>query len=460
MMGCSQVRSVSFAEIEGRLQSLNPALVDALTKIVGDGALKKRGNNLPQLHLASYPYGAAIVNRGTFETPCADPACATCSALRADCWYSHIPLAVVLGRSVEVFLDAPTSMDAAGDAAGAVPLRVLSEGDLFGVFETLHSLLGEGEARPPWSVSSGSRSIWIIAPLGDRRITEALTARCGCHVDWSRTESHWRLVQQAMAPTEKWRSEVLFFGRGFFDRVQAHASGTDKLFELILATGWRQSAALRHASTVESTLRQRYLDPTSGARAVACELGDMYLFATVSHLFAISRGDAPAFEPAGQARCAYGPFAAFERELHEVLKIIKGEQASQVSAHYPVIMQPVQLNEAGQRGFYSFRCPSLPGLRLPRVTSYAELPTPIKKAVEALTPDGNHAIDLRLTTYFARAGRFDLKRPESGFRWEDLLAHVGQTKELFKSERLFLDSPFLVSGIRVIRGELSRTRAR
>jgi len=128
------------------------------------------------------------VNRGTFETPCADPACATCSALRADCSYSHIPLAVVLGRSVEVFLDAPTSMDAAGDAAGAVPLRVLSEGDLFGVFETLHSLLGEGEARPPWSVSSGSRSIWIIAPLGDRRITEALTARCGCHVDWSRTE--------------------------------------------------------------------------------------------------------------------------------------------------------------------------------------------------------------------------------------------------------------------------------
>jgi hypothetical protein len=432
-MACAHVKSVSFAEIEARLQERNPSLVEALATI--------------------FVESAAIVERGHFRTPCRNADCSECANLLADCSYSHIPLAVILRKSVEVCIDAAlhTSSDSEHEGTAAVPLRILGEGDLFGVFETLHGLLHENDERPPWSVSSGARSIWIVAPLKDKRIPELFSSRCGCQVDWMRDQSHWRLVQEAMA-REGWQSEVLFIGRGVIDRVMGHQSGTDKLFELILATGWRQSAALRNSATIEASLRQRYLD--GPANSVSSIFGDMYLFATVCHLFAISRGDAPAFEPAATARHDLGPFAEFERGLHQVLKAIKREEHpgnGRSEAHYPVVLQPVHLNASGQRGFYSFRCPSLPGLKLPRVASYAEVPTPVKSTVEKLASVNSNAIDLKQTSYFTQAGRFDLRKPESGFRWEEFLGHVSAAKELYKRERLFLDSQFLVSGVRIVR---------
>jgi hypothetical protein len=462
-MPCSLVKVVSFQEIEPRLAQLNPTLLDALGKIVADS--KKRGTPL-KLYIARYPYGAAIVDRGQFETPCDDSTCATCTDLKAQCSYSHIPLGVILQKSIEVFVDATSRghYEVSPDGGGTVPLRVLGEGDLFGVFETLHSLLRENEARPPWSVSSGARSIWIIAPVGDRRITDVFGSRHKSHVDWMRGQSHWRLVQQTMK-SEEWHSEVLFIGQGFVERVQAHQPGTDKLFELILTTGWRQSAALRHSSTIEGSLRQRYLDRYG--RNNNSDFGDMYLFATACHLLAVSRGDAPAFEPAAAGRQEQGPFVAFEKDLHEVLKTIRKEQPAAPSrnggngraeAHYPVVLQPNHLSADGDRGFYSFRCPSLPGLKLPRVTSYAELPSPVKTTLEDLVTENNNAIDLKQTLYFTQAGHYDINRPDSRFQWQEFLGHVREAQDLYKRQRLYIDSPFLVSGIRVVRGGPARAK--
>jgi len=102
----------------------------------------------------------------------------------------------------------------------------------------------------------------------------------------------------------------------------------------------------------------------------------------------------------------------------------------------------------------------MPGLKLPRVTNYAELASPVKKTLEELASEDTNAIDLKQTSYFTKAGRFDLNKPESGFRWEEFLNQVRETRELYKRERLFVDSPFLVSGIRIVRGEPMRARPR
>lgn len=456
-MNCPHVKVVSLGDVASRLHALSPALADALARVVAERP--KKGEAPLTLYTAAYPYGAAIVDRGHFMPPCGTT-CAGCAALLAGCSYSHIPLGLVLTNSVEVFIDSPAVPGATPgpDEQTSVPLRVLNEGNLFGVFETLQGLLQEVETRPPWSVSSGARSVWVVAPLKDKRIPEILAGRRGPHFDWLRTQSHWRLVQQCMRE-EDWHSEVLFIGASVLDRVRAHRPGTEKLFELILSTAWRQSAALRNSATIEASLRQQYLD--GPASAVASIVGDMYLCATVCHLFAISRGDAPAFEPASRAKHVLGPFVGFERELHHALKTIKRDQHNESTggngrskAHYPVVLQPTHLNSPGDRGYYSFRCPSLPGLRLPRIPNFAEVAFPVKKAVDGLAKASSNAIDLARTSYFTQSGRFDLNRPGSDFQWQEFLAHVSSDGQLYERERLFVDSPFLVSGARIVRGEL------
>jgi hypothetical protein len=453
-MGCGRVRTISFETIQPKLAVHHPRLATALSDILS--AVKK--GTPPVLYSARYRYGQLIVNRGLFAPPCSSTTCTECRALKENCGFGHIPLAVILNNSVEVFVE----HESAGQQGRAesndatvrtVPLRMLSDGDMFGTFETLDALMGQRDGIPPWSVAAGARSIWVLSPLGDRRLSETLAEGAGCDIDWNRGDSHWRLVQQ-VAHRENWEVELLFIGKGFLERVAARSPGSQNLFSLILETGWEQSRSLRNGTTFEASLRRWYLD--GPAQSVASEFGEMYLYATVCHIFSISRGDLPAYRPAGSARRQYGPFMQFERQLHEALKVIKKDTGSkdterkQAVAHYPVVVQPEHV-EPGSAGFYSFRCPSLPGLRLPKVSNYAELPLPIKRTLDAASGYESHELDHAAVTYFAQAGRYDMHKPTSRFRWQEFLAHVEPDSELFRPDRLYYDSPFLVAGLRLVR---------
>lgn len=430
-MACSLVSRYSFDDLDARLQSINPAFADAL-RLLG-----------PHLSfaVARYPYGASIVDRGIVQPPCADPACAGCATLRDECAYSDIPLAIVLKNSIEVHLESPAPNPL--EESPTVPLRMLGEGQLFGVFESLNSMTGEHEDRSPWSVSAGARSIWVLAPLGDRRVPELVGEDLEREISWTKKANHWRLVAEVAADAN-WHSEVMFLGKDVFERLRRVDEGADKLYEMILATGWRQSASLRRAGTIESELRQRFLD--GPGKDVSSQLGDMYLFATASHLFAISRGDAPAFTPAGTAPVQHGPFTVFEERLNKVLEKIRGE-----SKHYPIVLQPIHLTASGDKGFYSFRNPSMPDLRLPAVANYADLIGDIKRTIEAMAPVGHHAIDLKATSYFAQKGKYDVRGPNTAVRWEEMLGHLRQSAEDYRAERLYFESSFLVSGITLVR---------
>lgn len=461
-MGCNQVRVVPFDEVRARIDALHPQLMGALKDVLSG---LKRGNP-PGFHSARYRYGQLIVDRGTFNPPCSSSACSECKALKGDCAYGHIPLAVILNNSVEVFVEQDIigpqgRADTLGAIGKSVPLQMLSEGDLFGTFETLDGLMGKHDGLPPWSVSAGARSIWVLSPLGDRRLSETLADNTGNDIDWNRGDSHWSLVEQVMRQ-QPWEVEVLFISRGFMERVESRLPGTQNLFGLILETAWEQSRSLRNGTTFEASLRRWYLD--GPAQSVASDFGELYLYATACHLFSISRGDLPAYKPAGSAKKQYGPFVSFEQTLHEALKIIKKETATgnkvadrkQAIAHYPVTIQPERLAE-GEAGYYSFRCPSLPGLKLPRVSNYAELPLPIKRTLDAAAGYATHDLDHASLTYFAQAGRYDIHKETSKFKWQEFLAHVEGDAQLFKAERLYYDSPFLVAGVRLVRRALANS---
>src|SRR5262249_33486998 len=153
-MSCGLVDEVSFAQIATRLREINKDFAEALERACAE-TTKKRGPSL-RFYIAKYPYASCIVDRGRFRPPCNHRSCDDCSRLLEECSYSHIPLAAILTNSVEVSLDGVASgahsSSAVSDSTGTVMLRVLRKGDLFGVFETLHTLLRENEAPPPWSV--------------------------------------------------------------------------------------------------------------------------------------------------------------------------------------------------------------------------------------------------------------------------------------------------------------------
>jgi hypothetical protein len=452
-VGCSSIRSLSATDLIPQVRQHNPRLADALAAItIPTPKGKKR---LPEhagwrCFVATYPYGATIVKRGQFQTPCAVADCADCAALARDCEYSPIPLGLLLSNSIEVHLEPKEAEKSAGAREEAdrytVPQRMLSVGETFGVFETLQAILGEAESRAPWSVSAGARSVWVLAPLGDQRMPQELGEIVNEDIDWTWSQMHWSLIAQAMRRSD-WNVEIAFLPRQIVELLTKDDVSTKLLFEFLLETGWQQSAALRRMATIESGLRQTFLDQS--AKRPSCDFEELYLFATICHLLAIGRGDAPAFEPAGAAKTEYGPFTGFEKQLHAALKGIRRKK----EAHYPVVLQPVHLNAKGDRGLYSFRCPSLPGLKRPEVDSYAELSPLVKKAMELMAADANHGVDLRASLCFTQTGKYDLKDDRSLVGWKTLLGHVRSSSDLFKKERLYFESSFLKGGLQIVRGQ-------
>src|SRR5260370_31231363 len=100
-MACGRVGTVPFEWVQISLASHDPRLAAALSDIM---AAAKKGPT-PRLYTARYRYGELIVDRGTFTPPCSSVACADCRALKENCTYGHIPLAVILSNGVEVFVE-------------------------------------------------------------------------------------------------------------------------------------------------------------------------------------------------------------------------------------------------------------------------------------------------------------------------------------------------------------------
>jgi hypothetical protein len=116
-----------------------------------------------EISLATYRYGDIVVENGRFLPPCRRP-CPDCHNLLGS-FEGDIPLALILDNCAEVFLAGREEANTSD-----VPLRVISHGEMFGVFETLDLVLQTPRETPPWGVSAGIRSVWVLAPLGNEQM--------------------------------------------------------------------------------------------------------------------------------------------------------------------------------------------------------------------------------------------------------------------------------------------------
>lgn len=444
-MPCSATKPLRFAEMQKLCASLNPSLAEALSEVMANEEPKE-----PYFYSADYSYGQLIVREGKFQAPCGQhTTCDECRGMINQCRYSDIPLAIVRTKAIEVFAG-----DATSTKQGAtVPLKILRAGNMFGVFETLDYLLGKNQPPPPWSVSAGGRSIWVLAPLKDKNLPEVVGEVAGVDLEWDRTASHCSLVQSTMGSKLSWKISIVILGQAFVRLLKEKHESNALFRQLLLELGWEQSSALRHSALKNAQLRTWFLE--GPAKTIAMPLGELYHFATICHLLSLAEGDYPAFQPAGKDSEGLGPFKSFEGILYDALSSLKGKQAPK---YYPVVLQAAHLSDDAPTGYYSLRCPSLLGHTPPNVDNFSDTLSPILRTLHSLCEklQPRFPIDIQRTAFFAQAGKFDIAGDKSEALRKELLAHAPRNAP----HGLYTDSPFLVAGVRLARADFSSRSSR
>ena len=435
-MDCGRVQKVRWSDVRQQMMAVNPEIascVDAVDKRV----LRE------DLFITQYGYGELMVDRGRFLTPCQDHSCSGCQTLSKRVSYSCIPFAILLERSVEVFLECGLTSDNYADRPPEddfrlVPLRLLGQGEMFGVFELLDCILSSRSIRPPWSVSAGSRSVWIVAPMGDERMHNSIKRKTG--VRWAeRSSPHWQLVRALGG--SNWHTKVLMFP----DLILKAVAGSPALRRLLLEAGWKQSTNLRHIPYSDANLQTSFL-----RQYIKTPLGELYQYTTIRHILDIATGSVPAFQPAARAKIPGGPFLEVEAALHEMLRGIAKD-------YQPVVLQPGHLSEEGDVGYYSFRCPSVPGPKLPRVANYADIPGTIHEVLKSFRKDSDVPLDFGKTTFFARTGDYSVEDHSEYLPIDELFPPNAEKSRNHKE--VYLNSPFFVAGARIVRSRVPSDRA-
>lgn len=331
MNALAHVEETTWPSIRSKVELANADLASNV-ELVAQGGLTEH------LFIARYRYGQVIVRDGNFLSPCAAQGsgpCGACKTLSRAVAYSHIPLAMVLENSAEVYLEYKDK-----GPLRTAPLRILRPGGLFGVFETLDALTDGKKRRPaPWNVSAGARSVVLLGPVSNDELQKPLARALDVtpsDLRWGEMKhDNWALVREiANLSHADWYARLLLFPRNW---LMSEGVGSRDLTNYVFKVGWQQSRYLRESAAEEALF-------------AASRKTRLHHYRTVLHLLSIARGDVPAFEPVVSDCGEAGPF-------YDTLGILRGV----ISDYTPIILQPCHLSKPGSAGYYSVSRPSIPG---------------------------------------------------------------------------------------------------
>lgn len=328
----------------------NDSLVDLVAPFVSD---------LSPAFLVRLPYGREIVQGGQLQSPC-QPAsrCSSCSQLIKSAQNASltIPLSLVLKQAVEVFLP----IESAGlEHAPSRPMRLLSPGEFFGVFETLDAQTGSPPTTPPWGVTAGARSVTVLTSEMSEKMKKTLSREL--HDSALRGQSSalmhamrrdgWELVRHLVrgSPTTgspEWIAELLIFTGATARALQSHPAGARALLNVAMI-GWVQSRDLRGGLIQEERLAQnQHLNRAGISSADRLALGGV-----LRQVVAIARGDLPGYSPVTSESIV--PIHLLRTRLSALAGPSKGGRAA-------ILMGPHTLRRGGDVVFVSMSFNCLP----------------------------------------------------------------------------------------------------
>ncbi|MGC4048409.1 MAG: hypothetical protein QM757_01670 [Paludibaculum sp.] len=402
----------------------------------------------PLFPVVEYSYGDSVIENGRFRAPCGNRACVDCGQLSHGAGYASIPLSLVLDRCVEVYLNCPWDFN----DGRLVPLRIIGQGEMFGVFETLDGILGTPSRKPVWDVAAGIRSVWVVAPLGNSALVGDLLTGRGRGA-WDDHKPHWQLIQAVTGDQTKWRLSLLVFPRQLIEKLRS--GGADRFVECLLRIGWTQSTGLRHVATEDAHLHEKVREASERLKA---PVGELYQFSTIKHWLNIVKGDLPAFQSVHKFSEPGGPFPEF---LNTLSAALLRQQRSLRYQYKPILLRPGLLLDDGEAGYYSFRCPSLVGPRMPEVRTYSQLPLDFITLLKRIDAAWARPLKEPHASYFVQPPKKDFEnpadrpRPIAGAYTDEM--PLGDFFPDARREEIYWSSPFFVSGLRITRCALEET---
>lgn len=392
----NHVEKITWDRAKDSLLKVNPQLAGAIDSLIAEShprisRSKARDNNWSRdgrsassgpLFLAHYCYGQHVVGPAKEGKPstllppcqaaCVSPApkhtvktCSRCHDLAEACGM-ELPVGIILSNSVEVYVN----QVAVGTQGGTRPvgLRLIGEGEAFGLFETLDWLdqpTGPQE-EVTWLVSAGARSAFFSLSFGNKEQAKAIAGAVGlaraCEAIGEEStsyhslkgpfeEDHWKIMRLlAQLAGSKWMVEVLILPRRWLEANVLGAPGQtlrSEAKDFLLALyriGWHQSKNLRKYSTQAGHI----------TTCLRSKSDDQYYERTARHILSTASGDVPCLIPYSDSEKA-GPFSDI------LSRMIKLRSMPGLRERFPAIVHTGHLATNGKYGYYSLRQPTLLG---------------------------------------------------------------------------------------------------
>ena len=240
------------------------------------------------LYLAKYPYGALVLDQGTFQIYDSSSNLVPLNEanifaeIKSDLSYTGtIPLSLVINNSIETFLTV---------GERTIPASFYGAGGMVSLWRVLEGECSYHEG-PLWSMSSGVRTICMLPKITDKVSYANLKRKYSLNQAVPRSlTQHWDIFKEmASSPefSQEWGCEIIFFSKEWLD----HRNDPEwkDFFYFLLNKAWEDAVFKRSQFVFDFAfslmLKNRNLKPNP------------YLVDTVKHLIGIGAGG-PGFRPA------------------------------------------------------------------------------------------------------------------------------------------------------------------
>ncbi|MBI4446910.1 MAG: hypothetical protein HY645_13515 [Acidobacteria bacterium] len=229
--------------------------------------------------------------------------------------------------------------------------------------------------------------------------------------EWDKLEKdNWELIKfAAQVGTLDWAACVLIFPGEWYMGSRPGFSEMDNYLRRIFSL---QARPFTHEATVYDS------EHANKPKLKWLPVEAVFYYETIKHLFQITRGDVPAFQPVVKTKQPAGPFSQFQELI----------VSNRIGRFFPVIFQPCHLTDSGMTGFYSLRRPSVLAYIPPKARSWKlfldEIALDLKKFAA-----GDQYIDLGRTEFFCRslARKGEKSSPRLRQTRDDRTAYSGES---------------------------------
>lgn len=238
------IESMTWHDARDTFFGLNEKLFSLIEKISPDDSFK--------LYKIRYPFGATILDHGTFcvpnphgeIVPVTDHSIdkETCSDLLYN--LNSNPVGMALVNTAEIYLEA--------NSHTVIPYLKLMPGNLIGSWGVLDAMCNHRSYHPEtiWNMSAGARSLFMLPKIGNKTFHKNMQREYSIQHPVPKTlREQWCVFKELIAKTsaaKSWYFEIIFFSKKWFSCLRDPL--WQDFYTYLLEAAWCGSAYLRNQS--------------------------------------------------------------------------------------------------------------------------------------------------------------------------------------------------------------------